>query len=163
MDVPDDRQNREIWRSAEAERGTRLVDDFSHPTLAAACRLAANTNDVRSALRAYDDHLSGENKSGFAVEIARRALARAVSSQQGGAGFARELFAEATSYYVSRDLPSFVGARGRVETPSAAFALKTNLKEITRTVVQSAGQPSFDPEGWSTYVQKVVQGLRGPR
>jgi hypothetical protein len=163
LDVTPDRQNREIWRSVEAERGPRLVDDFSDPTLAVACRLANDAKDLHATLEAYDNHLSTDNKSGFAVEIARRALARAVASKQGGQGFACELFAEATAYYASRDLPSFVGSRGRIETPSAAIALKGSLKSVTRTIVRSAGPPVFDPDGWSGYVSKVVLGLRGSR
>lgn len=162
-DVPASRQHREIWRSVEAERGPRFADDFSHPTLALACKLASSANNVRSTLQNYDIHLSRERKSGFAVEIARRALARALNAQQGSEGFARELFAEATSYYASRDLPSFVGSRGRIETPSKAITLKAELKEITRTVVQQAGPPAVDPEGWTRFVSKVVSDLRGPR
>lgn len=162
-DVPVSRQHREIWRSVEAERGPRFADDFSHPTLAAACQFAANSEDVRSTLQKYEVYLSREKKSGFAVEIARRALARAINTREGTQGFARELFAEATSYYVSRDLPSFVGSRGRVESPSKAIALKAELKEITRAVVSQAGTPALDPEGWATYVGKVINGLRGPR
>jgi hypothetical protein len=161
--VPLELQNREIWRSVEAERGPRVIDDFSHPALAAACRLASGSSNVQTALHAYDEQLVVQNKSGFAVEIGRRALARAVLSNQGSEGFARELFAEATSYYASRDLPSFVGSKGRVETTSASIALKANLKEITRTIVESAGAPSLDPEGWTRFVSNVVRRLKGRR
>jgi hypothetical protein len=163
LDVPADRQNQEIWRSAEADRGPRLADEFSHPVLAAACELASTAKDVRKTLVAYESHLSDTHKSGFAVEIARRALARAVSSQQGSQGFACELFAGATSYYASRDLPSFVGSKGRVETISAAAELKFQLKETTRTIVQYVGPPIVNPEGWGSYVRKVLAGLRGSR
>ena len=162
-DVPAARQHQEIWRSVEAERGPTFAEDFSQPTLAVACGLASSTKDVNIALLRYDTHISIEGKSGFALEIARRALARAVSGQQGGGGFVRELFAEATSYYASRDLPSFIGIRGRIETTSKAIALKAELKEITKSVVLQAGPPAIDPEGWTRYVNKVVHGLRGPR
>jgi hypothetical protein len=163
LDVPPERQNREIWRSVEAERGPSAVNEFSHPALATACRIASKSFDVQTSLNSYDEHLAEHRKSGFAVEIGRRALARAIFSKQGSEGFARELFAEATSYYASRDLPSFVGSSGRVKTTSAAIALKTNLKEVTRTIVQSAGPPSVDPEGWGKFVGNVVRRLRGAR
>jgi hypothetical protein len=163
LDVPLERQNREIWRSVEAERGPRTANEFSHPALATACRLASNASNVQVSLNSYEKHLAEQGKSGFAVEIGRRALARAVFSKQGSEGFARELFAEATSYYASRDLPSFVGSSGRVKTTSAAIALKADLKEITRTIVQSAGPPAVDPEGWGKFVGTVVKRLRGPR
>ena len=163
LDVPPERQNREIWRSVEAERGPSAVNEFSHPALATASRIASKSFDVQTSLNSYDEHLAEHRKSGFAVEIGRRALARAIFSKQGSEWFARELFAEATSYYASRDLPSFVGSSGRVKTTSAAIALKTNLKEVTRTIVQSAGPPSVDPEGWGKFVGNVVRRLRGAR
>jgi hypothetical protein len=162
-DIPVPRQNREIWRSVQAERGPEAADEFSQPALATACRLAAESSDVRMSLDNYDEHLASNSKSGFAVEIAKRALARAVHSRQGAEGFARELFAEATSYYASRDLPSFVGSKDRVNTTSAAIALKASLKETTREIVRSAGTPAFDPEGWTKYVGGVFRKLRGTR
>ena len=86
-DVPVLRQNREIWRSVQAERGPEAADDFSQPVLATACRLAAESSDVRISLHAFEEHLADQNKGGFAVEIAKRALARAVHGQQGAEGF----------------------------------------------------------------------------
>ena len=163
LDIPVPKQNREIWRSVQAERGPEAVDEFSQPALATACRLAAESSDVRVSLHNYEEHLANNDKNGFAVEIAKRALARAVHSEQGAEGFARELFAEATSYYASRDLPSFVGSRGRVNTTSDAIALKASLKETTRSIVRSAGAPAVDPEGWAEYVGGVFRRLRGTR
>lgn len=160
-DIPVPKQNREIWRSVYAERGPDATDEFSHPMLATACRLAAESSNVRVSLHNYEEHLATNNHSGFAVELAKRALARAVHSQQGADGFARELFAEATSYYASRDLPSFVGSRDRVATTSAAIALKSGLIEATRSIVRSAGSPALDPEGWAKYVGGVFRKLRG--
>lgn len=161
LDVPAPQQNREIWLSVRAERGPEIIDDFSHPALATACRIASKSSDVRTSLRAYEEHLASQDKSGFAVEIAKRALARAVHSQQGAEGFARELFAEATSYYASRDLSSFVGNKNRVNTTSAAIALKASLMENTRAIVKSAGTPAVDPEGWAAYVGGIFRRLGG--
>lgn len=162
-DVPVSKQNREIWLSVQAERGSEATDEFSQPALATACRLASESSDVRVSLQTYEEHLASRGKGGFAVEIAKRALVRAVHSKQGAEGFARELFAEATSYYASRDLPSFIGGGDRVNTTTAAIALKASLKETTRLIVQSAGTPAIDPEGWAKYVGSVFRKLRGTR
>lgn len=160
LDVPVERQTREIWRSASAERGHRLLDEFSSDALAAACGLAAKTTDVHAASRDYDAYLSTNQKAGFAVEIGKRALVRAVASKLGSQGFANELFAEATAYYASRDLPSFVGAFGRIKTPSQSIQLKSQLKAVTRTVVAASGAADPDPMGWASYVQTVISKLR---
>jgi hypothetical protein len=157
------RQLLEIWRSASADRGHRLLDDFATPTLAQACKLASTAPNVERALTQYDN-LLGENKArGLGVEVGRRALLRAVSQKLGSQGFAAELFAEATSYYVSRDLPSFVGGRGRVETMSAAMSLKSQIGLATRAIVENYGAPATDNQGWVRYVSGVLRGLQGGR
>jgi hypothetical protein len=162
-DIPIERQIIEIWRSASAERGLMLIDDFSSAAVATACSLAARFVDVRDAVATFDSYLSRDHKAGFAAEIAKRALARAVASKQGIQGFAGELFAEATSYYASRDLPSFIGHDGRIDSPSAAIRLKASMMEQTRISVASSGVPNSSPEEWAIYVQKVISGLRGVR
>jgi len=161
--IPPSRQLREIWRSASVDRGPRLLDDFAAPTLAIACKLAQGSGNVHNVLREYESLLAHDRKLGLAAEIGRRALARAVSSREGSQGFATELFAEATSYYVSRDLPSFVGAKGRVETTTAAMALKSAIKGVTKEVVRSVGTPTTDPDGWVSYVKRVITSLEGGR
>jgi hypothetical protein len=125
--------------------------------------LAQRSEGVLEVLSEYDAALAHDRRSGLAAEIGRRALARAVSSRQGSLGFATELFSEATSYYVSRDLPSFVGARGRVETVSAAIELKSQIKRVTTEIVRSVGSPATDAHGWLTYVEKVLTSLQGRR
>jgi hypothetical protein len=162
-DVPVQRQALEVWRSALSDRGSRLIDDFSHPTLAAACSLASEGSDVAKALRSYDALLQTNHRVGFAAEIGRRALARAVAGSLGAEGFARELFAEATSYYVSRDLPSYVGGPGRIENTTKAIELKNQLKESTRTLIAKHRLRKVDDDSWTRYVSSAVESLRGGR
>jgi hypothetical protein len=162
-DVPADRQLREIWLGAYGDRGSRLVDDFSQDSLAVACDLAARTTDVSAALQRYDARSQRDAQVGLAIELGRRALAKSVSRQTGALGFASELFAEATAYYASRDLPSLVAAKGRVETSSAAIQLKQELRELTRTAVSASGIPPTDSEGWSRFVESTLRSLRGGR
>lgn len=159
-DVPIERQTKEIWRSASAERGHRLYDDFSSPALAFACGLAAKSTDVHSAWRTYDSYLAENQRAGFACEMGKRALARAIGTKQGSQGFANELFAEATAYYASRDLPSFIGAAGRIKTPSQGIQLKADLKAATRSLVATSGTVNTDPDGWGKYVNAVISKLR---
>jgi hypothetical protein len=162
-DVSVERQALEVWRSAYADRGSRLIDDFSHPTLAVACSLAARSSDVSSALRQYDSLLNADHRVGFAAEVGRRALARAIVGSLGSEGFARELFAEATSYYASRDLCSFVGSPGRVESTTKAIALKNAMKDSARVIVAKHRMGAVSPDSWAKYVTAAVDSLRGGR
>jgi hypothetical protein len=159
-DVPAARQTREIWLGASGDRGSRLVDDFSQPTLADACQLAQRATNVIAALREYDAISKRAGQVGFAIELGKKALARTVANRSGAEGFAAELFSEATAYYASRDLPSLVASRGRVETTSAAIELKNQLRETTRATVRALGQPRTDPGGWSDFVRNAVAALR---
>lgn len=160
-DVSPDRQLREIWLGAYGDRGSRLVDDFAQASLAVACDLATRAGDVASALGQYDATNQRAGQSGLAVELGRRALAKSVNQHSGASGFAAELFADATGYYASRDLASFVSAPGRVKTTSDAIRLKEDLRRLTRNVVSSSGSPPSDVEGWGNFVDSILRSLRG--
>lgn len=160
-DIPIERQTRELWRAAYADRGPRLEDDFSQSTLAVACGLAATSRDVQTALREYDTVNQREHRAGLGVEIGRRALARAVARGTGAAGFAADFFADASSYYASRDLPSFIGAAGRVQNTSSAIELKNSINRVTREEVAKIGVPRTDVEGWASFVKSALIALRG--
>jgi hypothetical protein len=162
-DIPIERQARELWRAAYADRGPRLEDDFSQNTLAIACGLAATSRDVQAALRDYDAANQRERRAGLGVEIGRRALARAIARRTGVAGFAVDFFADACSYYASRDIPSFVGAAGRVQNTSSAIELKNAIAEVTREQVAKIGVPRADAEGWASFVKSALTTLRGAR
>ena len=156
-----ERQSLEIWRAAAADRGERLLHDLGNPTLAEACALVSRGMSVDGALSAYDEATLHVSDVGLAVDMGRRALVRAVTTNAGGAGFAGELFAEAVSYYAARDLPSFIAAPGRIPNSSAAIDLKENLRSIARQAASGAGEPPVDRRGWNRYVGRVLTALQG--
>jgi len=160
-DVPAERQSLEIWRAVAADRGERLLRDLANPTLAEACSLIAKGRSVSDALDAYDEATLHIADVGLAVDLGRRALARAAVNSSGPSGFASELFAEAVSYYASRDLPSFVAAPGRIANSSAALDLKENLRKIARKTASQAREPPLDRRGWHRYVSRVLTALQG--
>lgn len=156
--APVARQSEELWKAASADRGGRLRDELSSPVLAAAGAVAAQAKSALEALRAFNTIAAEQRAAGLALEIGRRALMRAVASGGGAAGFGAELFAEAASYYASRDLSSYVGATGRVATSSDSIALKDGLRAIARG---AAGQAAIrtDADGWSRYVRSTLDVL----
>ena len=131
--------------------------------VAAAGGIASSERRPAQAIRAFDLVLDQNSAHGLVTDMARRALARAVADGSGPSGFASALFSEAVSYYVSRELPSYVGSRETVRTTSSSIDLKNRLREITRQVVSSQGTTSFEPSVWRAYVQRVVQALREVR
>ncbi len=157
-DVPVERQSREIWLAVHADRGDKLIHDLSHPALAEACRAIDSNSPLSNALRKYEETTRYEAGSGFVLEMGKRALIRSIASEKSATEFIGELFAEAVSYYVSRDLPSYVGSAGRVRTTSQSIRLKEELREVARQAVRSAGTPTPSKD-WSQYVTRIVKDL----
>lgn len=157
--IPTERQSLEVWRAAIRDESGVIVRELSSTTMAAVCALAQETRSPAAAIASFEGLVMAEGRSGLAYDMAKRALVRAAASESGSVGFARELFAEAASYYVSRDLPSFVGAPGRVETASQAIALKESIRAIARDAATAAGEPSSAPDRWRTYVKTVLRKL----
>lgn len=158
-----ERQSEELWRSALTDRDGRLTEELTNPLLASACEIAEARMSPANAVQSFDDTLKQQYAAGLTFDMAKRALARASAIKSGSAGFAVELFAEVTSYYASRDLPSFVGSPNRIQTTTDSIALKENLRNIAREAAGTAAAISTGPEGWRSYVSEVLASLRGER
>src|SRR6266851_7293053 len=160
-DVPASRQSLEIWRAVAADRGDKLLRDFSNRSLAEACRWMSQRLPVHEALARFQRETKYESNAGLAIDIGRRALVRCAAERGDAAAFIGELFAEAASYYISRDVPSYVGARGRITSTSEAIRLKEVLRESTKQKVRSVGEPKLGPREWRSYISNVLNTLKG--
>lgn len=156
-----ERQIEALWRAAAADRGERLEQAFAEPVLASACAIAGRAGSVVEALNGFDTAVAEQGAAGLAVDMGRRALARTAARGGTAAEFAGELFAEAASYYAARDLPSYVGAAGRVQSAADSLQLKSEFRRVTKEMVGRVGVPATDPEGWRRYVGGVLQTLTG--
>lgn len=159
-DVPAFRQGTEIWRAVAADRGEKLLRDFSNRSLAEASRWMSQRLSVQEALARFHQATMYESNAGLAIDMGRRALVRCAAEKGDATSFVGELFAEAISYYVSRDLPSYVGAKGRIPSASEAIRLKEALRETTKQQVKSAGEPKLGPREWRGYISTVLKTLQ---
>lgn len=155
------RQSLEIWRAATSDPVAALRDSLAHPAIAEACRIASTAPSVGDALSSYDRVLAQMRAASLQIDLAQRAMVRVVAGGPDPARFAAEFFAEVGSYYVSRDLPSHVGARGRVANASAAIALKEEIRNIARAGARAVGAVGYTPRQWRTYVGRVLKKLSG--
>jgi hypothetical protein len=158
-DVPVHRQASEIWRAALGDRAEALKGELASGLIGRAAAIADSAKSPSVAVRQLEQLMLESRSTGLTVEVAKRALARAVAGQTGARGFAAELFAEATSYYVSRDLPSYVAGVGRVATTSGAIQLKAQLRSVAMEAASSRELASTDAAGWRRYVNRVVDDL----
>jgi hypothetical protein len=163
--VPVELQSREIWRAAAADPEASVEGSLSDPFLALAARIAAGASSPIEAAEQFDNEVADAGAAGLMLDLGKRALMRAVAERQGAQGFVAELFAEAASYYVSRDLPSIIGAPGRIATSTQAIELKRRFQEIARTAA-SAGARALsatlraDAEPWTRVVGVVLDDLQ---
>jgi hypothetical protein len=162
-DIDPKRQMRELWLAAFAERGERLIGDFSKPAIVDLLSIAEANPTPQAAIQAFDNILGERRDAGLALDLARRALVRSAAARSGIAGFASELFSEASGYYASRDLPSFVGAESRIPNASGSIELKNAIKTATQEAVGRVGAPKPEQSSWSSYVSAVIEQLRGER
>jgi hypothetical protein len=108
----------------------------------------------------FDDAAHHVANVGLAVEFGRRALARCTLETPSRASFPAELFGDVISYYVARDLPSVVAAKGRVSGISEAIRLKSQIRDFVRSRVASLGEPSRSGAGWKNFVAKATNALQ---
>ena len=154
-----ERQHQELWRAAIGDQGDALVEALGNPLLANACVLSTQSRSPYEAIGRFEQSLLDSHNAGLMLDLGKRALIRTVAAKKGAAGFASELFAETVSYYASRDLPSFVGAKGRILTTSDAIELKNQIQEHTRKIAKMFPVKT-DPKGWKNYVSKVLDALQ---
>ena len=122
-------------------------------------RLASEVVSPAEAMDRFDAWASETRAIGLTVDLASAALGRVAAIGVGGQRFVAELFAELTDYYASRDLPSVVGAAGRVATPAAAIALKERLKDVARSQTLAEGPPPDSVDRWVAYIRRIVSRL----
>ncbi len=159
QDIEPERQALEVWRAAIAERGLALTTELSDAAVLYACSLASTGLRPGDALAAFNSTATELHAAGFGVELAKRALGRVRAADGDRVAFASELFAEATNYYVSRDLCSFVGKAGRLSSVAGLHLLKATLCEITRKKVLAVGVPPLGRSAWRSYVKRVLGAL----
>jgi hypothetical protein len=154
-----DRQCLEIWRAVAADRGERMFQDFASRPIQEACRLASTKLSPQDAVARFDATTRYDSDAGLVIDMSRRALARCAAENGGATQFVSELFAEAVSYYASRDLPSYVAAKGRIANSSDSIALKNSFRRITKEQVESVGPARLGPKQWRQYIAKVLNVL----
>src|SRR3989442_3472928 len=91
-DVAVERQLRELWRAALAERGHQLYADLTGPEVRGASAIAAAEESPESAMAAFDGIVRKHGRAGVTLDLCRRALGRAVAGGGGTPRFASELF-----------------------------------------------------------------------
>jgi hypothetical protein len=158
--VEAERQNLEIWRAAVAENGSLLERSLGGPLLVHACRVLGQRLEIANAVAEFDTAAREANESTFISDLTRRAFIRSSARNDSSSRFIEETFSEIVTYYASRDLPSYIGASGRISDVSQSVDLKKSLQNATKEKVSAEGRPPTDFTGWKRYVARVLAALQ---
>lgn len=159
-DVPVERQSALMWHAAALDRQGGLFHDLTNDAVAAAFQVAVETRDASAAARAFDQLVLNYKYSGLYLQWAKRALVRTARVSGSRTDFVAELLSEVASYYISRDLPSFVGARSRIETMSQALELKDRFLNIARSTARRVVQTIPSRVPWGLVVERTLEELQ---
>jgi hypothetical protein len=157
--VAPDSQSRELWRAALGDQEALVRERLSSEVMRFACELASQKQPPNHSIARLDDFLQESPTPNLFDSIAKRALARAASKGGGRETFGAEVFAETASYLASRDIPSYVGAPGRIRSVNEAVELKAQLQERARTAAVNAPLKDTSSQRWRTYVANVLADL----
>jgi hypothetical protein len=124
-------------------------------------QLAARAKNSLELSRAAAIEIVRTKSSSLASDIARRAAIQCMAAPDRVAAYHQRLFAEATSYLISRDFAGFVGS-GRVRAVNESLEFKTAVANHVAGVVSEIGKPSsLAARGWEKHVQNVITALQG--
>jgi hypothetical protein len=99
--------------------------------------------------------------SSLAFEIARRAAMQAAGRENARQVFAERLFAEATNYFVSRDISGHLSPEGRLSSVSQVQAFKRQVTDEAVEAVRGGGAaPSRGGDEWAGFVSATIERLR---
>src|SRR5262249_52873149 len=103
-DVPISRVAGEVWRAALNQSVGNIVQLLAQPIVARLGELAVKAESPVNLTRQTMYAVTELKASSLATDIARRAAIQCLSAQDRATAYAERVFAEATSYLVSRDL-----------------------------------------------------------
>lgn len=155
------RQFKQIWRAALAERASELQEQFGTSSLLEAAKIVDSVESPSEALEEFHQRINESREASLSLDMGSRALARVVAKGGSAKDFVGELFAEATSYYASRDLPSVIGIPGRIESASQSIELKRRLRDSVVSVVSEGRDPPTEKSEWTQYISDVITSLAG--
>jgi hypothetical protein len=160
-----ERAVQEIWRAATNQGETDLVSQLASSVVATCSQLASSVQSKRTVAAEVPYHIAASGEATLGSEIAYRALVKTVG-REGDLHqvFAASLFAEASDYLVSRDLPGFVGRTGRCKTIAEAIEFKSKIRDSIVGIVNDRHSPPVHPTSaaWRNYVMETIEALRGP-
>jgi len=159
-DFPTGLALREVWRAAGNQSDGNLIAQLSDPIIGDIASVAIEARSPADASRIVDDFVSDNRIASLATSIATRAAIQCAGQGNAQSLFVERLFAEATNYLVSRDLPGHITPGSRLQNISQARIFKQELMKTTADTVQGTRLPqTLQGNDWQSLVVTVVGAL----
>jgi len=160
-DMPVSDALREIWRAASNENETNLMSHLARPEIASFAELAVLASSPSEAFEQVSTFVSDRKVASVAADIAKRAVVQSAGTDNPREFFFQRLFAEATNYLVSRDLPGYVKVGGKFGNVSEARQFTQEMMNTAADAVRHTPTPVImQDDDWSRYVRAVVSTIR---
>lgn len=159
--VPPERLLREIWRAATNQPEGNLAAQLADPSILAIGNFATSATSPAEASYLAGTYIAENEVSSLATDIAKRAVMQSVGKPNPTVSFVERLFAEATNYLVSRDLPGHITPGSRLQNVSEARTFRRTMTESTASAVSplvSAQVPSSTD--WPLFVEGLVNSIQ---
>jgi hypothetical protein len=157
--IPIDRTAVEIWRAA-SKQDNSLIEQLGSSTVAA-CVDAANRSPTPESAAITIEEISRSKENTVVGEFAKRMLMVKASGGAPADTPVAALFRQLTDYYVSRDIPGFVGANFRCKTISELRHFKQKIADIVSAKVQAAEREGrLSGRSWAETYRVVLHKLQ---
>lgn len=157
---PVERVIQEVWRAAQIEADQSWLEMLSAPIVGDCLAITIHSESPAQAVNAVSRAAAGAKQASLAVEIVKRAVAESVLANDRAQLFSQIVFAEATNYLVSRDLPGFVGERWRNRTVGEMVEFKASIQQHVRAKVSEVDiTETAATVGWADYVAETIRHL----
>ena len=155
---------REVWRAASNDTETNLSSFLAQSELRSFVELAARVATPSEAFQETSRFIADQKIASLSADIARRAVIQSAGADNPRQHFIERLFAEATNYLVSRDLPGHIRPGGKIQNVTDARRFTREMMETAVDAVRRTPAPqTFEGEGWPIYIRSVVQTIRRRR
>lgn len=163
-EFPVERVLREVWRAATNQPAGDLAAQLAAPVVSRLRDIALQGATPVQVAAAVNREIARSRQTSLGVEIARRAALQCLAAENRAQAFTERVFAEASNYLVSRDLPGFVGQDFRNRTVADSFQFKQSVSDAAARTARETGEPrSATAKAWREYTGAVIERLRRSR
>jgi len=159
--VPVSRVLREIWRAATNQAEGDLAGQLAQPIISRVRDIALRGRTAVEVAAAVSREIAQSRESSLGVEIARRAALQCFGAQDRAQAYSERVFAEASNYLLSRDLPGYIGPNMRNNTVADSSQFKRSVMGAAAEVAREIGLPKTGAaDAWRKYTAAVVDRLK---